>query len=164
LEQVALVPDDLVDELVHETHTGNCPMCGGIGPVDIHVSHRVISLLVMTLFHSTPRMSCQSCATFAKIKDSLITLFLGWWGFPWGVVTTPIYLMRNAYGLICPVSSLEPSQQLKDHLRLTIATQLQQEITNETTEETEDQINDEINDNYDEYEDDEDEDDFAQQK
>jgi hypothetical protein len=34
----------------------------------------------------------------ASVPYSLITLLLGWWGIPWGLVLTPGILWRNTMG------------------------------------------------------------------
>ena len=44
------VPDDEVEAATMAFHQGDCPCCGGPGPVDFHFSHRVMSFLVFTQF------------------------------------------------------------------------------------------------------------------
>src|SRR4051794_34859709 len=56
-----VVPDDVVQEQARLIHQGECPRCGGPGPVDVHTSHRVHSFLVMTQWSSRPQVSCGSC-------------------------------------------------------------------------------------------------------
>jgi hypothetical protein len=41
----------------------------------------------------------------AALPYNLITLFLGWWGIPWGLMVTPVVLFRNLTGGI-----VEPMQ------------------------------------------------------
>jgi hypothetical protein len=52
---------------------------------------------------------------------SLSSLFLGWWGFPWGLILTPVQIGRNLFGLVRSPSSFAPSAQLERIVRLTIA-------------------------------------------
>jgi hypothetical protein len=37
-------------------------------------------------------------AAIASLPYCLISLFLGWWGIPWGVFLTPICIWRNLKG------------------------------------------------------------------
>lgn len=46
------VPEDAVHKSVWDIHQGRCPKCGGNGPVDVHVSYRVWSALVLTSWQS----------------------------------------------------------------------------------------------------------------
>ena len=117
------IPDDDVHEIVEQFHQGDCPVCAGPGPVDIHESYRVVSLLVLTRFETIPLISCRRCATMAKIKNTFITGLFGWWGVPFGIILTPIFLARNFFGFLFPVSAYEPSARLKDHIKLTLVDQ-----------------------------------------
>jgi hypothetical protein len=120
--QIAVtLPEEEIQELVQKIHEGTCPICGGHGPVDIHSSCRVVSFLFATSYQTNQRISCRSCAAKANFTNGLISLLFGWWGIPWGILMTPFYLLRNFWGLICPVSTLEPSEKLKEHVRLMIA-------------------------------------------
>jgi hypothetical protein len=112
------IPDEVLNETVHSVHEGLCPICGGNGPVDIHFAHRVMSFLVVTQYQKRPRLSCQSCGTKWKIWNNFITFLLGWWGIPFGLAMTPIYLVCNLVNIALPVSTLEPSQHLIEHVKL----------------------------------------------
>lgn len=115
------VPEDEVDETLTEFHQSDCPCCGGPGPVDIHFSHRVMSFLILTQYQTIPKISCRSCAAKAKLGNFFATLFLGWWGVPFGLILTPIYLCRNLFGLMFPVSADAPSDQLREFVRQNVA-------------------------------------------
>jgi hypothetical protein len=104
-----------------QVHGGNCPRCGGQGPADVHTSYRVWSALVMTNWSSRPAISCQSCGTKRKIGDAFFSLFLGWWGFPWGLLMTPVQLGRNLIGLFQATDPSQPSPALERMLRLQLA-------------------------------------------
>lgn len=115
------VPDDAVEAATTVFHQGDCPCCSGPGPVDIHFSHRVMSFLVVTQYQTIPKISCRSCAAKAKLGNFFATLFCGWWGVPFGLILTPIYLCRNLHGLVFPVSADAPSDQLREYIRLNLA-------------------------------------------
>ncbi len=48
-----------------------------------------------------------------QIKDALLSLFLGWWGFPWGVIVTLIQIIRNLVGMLNHPHSSQPSRKLR---------------------------------------------------
>src|SRR5688572_24843332 len=96
------IPADVVQQQVWRLHHGACPVCNGPGPVDVHTSHRVYSVLLMTSWRNQPRLSCRSCAIKAKLTDSAVSLIAGWWGFPWGLIMTPVQLGRNLIGMVRP--------------------------------------------------------------
>ena len=117
------VPDHVVTEQVWKVHQGLCPKCGGTGPVDVHMSYRVWSALVMTSWSSRPHVVCRSCGSKARLADAGFSLVLGWWGFPWGFIMTPVQLYRNAAGLFRSQDPTKPSAQLANVIRLHIAAQ-----------------------------------------
>lgn len=118
------VPQDLIDEHARHTHEGECPKCQGPGPVDVHTSHRVWSALVVTSWNSRPEVCCQSCGTKAKLGGAFSSLFLGWWGFPWGILATPIQIARNLGGLASSPDPTTPSPKLRHLIKLHLAAQL----------------------------------------
>lgn len=109
-----------------EVHRGACPRCQGPGPVDVHTSYRVWSALLMTSWSSRPTVSCQPCGTKRKLGDALFSLVLGWWGFPWGLVMTPVQVGRNLFGLTQRPNPAVPSATLERILRLQLAGRLAQ--------------------------------------
>lgn len=116
--------DQDVAHHVTMVHRGNCPRCDGQGPVDVHTSHRVWSALLMTQWSSRPAVCCQRCGTKRKLGDAAFSLVLGWWGFPWGLVMTPVQLGRNLVGAFRAPDPAQPSALLEKHLRLQLAHQV----------------------------------------
>lgn len=126
--QVALVartvPDDLVVSQARTVHAGPCPVCNQKrGPVDVHTSHKVASFILMTSWSSNPRVSCRSCGVKAQFGGLLYSLFLGWWGFPWGILMTPVQVTKNIFGMLRSDTSVNPSEQLEQIVRMNIAVQ-----------------------------------------
>lgn len=115
------IPAETIANTIREIHAGSCPVCHGRGPVDLHVSHRIWSALVLTSWQSRPRVSCRSCAAKAKFGDMLFSGVLGWWGFPWGIIGTPIQIGRNFFGLFTGPGPLTPSPQFTKFVTLQIA-------------------------------------------
>lgn len=47
------------------------------------------------------------------------------WGFPWGLILTPVQIIRNLWGLAAAPASFKPSAQLEKLVRLSFAEELQ---------------------------------------
>ncbi len=118
------LPDDLIEERVAGVHQGDCPKCNGPGPVDVHVSHTAWSALVMTGWASKVHLSCRGCARKSQAWAALQTGVIGWWGFPWGLIMTPVQIGRNLVGMVSGPNPLEPSEQLVKIIRRGTAQQV----------------------------------------
>ena len=114
------MPDSTVNEQLWKLHQSHCPQCGGPGPVDVHISYRVWSSIVLTRWSNRPVISCRSCGTRAKLGDMLFSIVLGWWG-AWGLIITPMQIFRNLYGMIRQGDDSRPSAQLEKIVRLHLA-------------------------------------------
>lgn len=59
-----------------------------------------ISLIAMTLRRESEIVILErgQSAFLAGLPYSLITILLGWWGIPWGIILTPRILWRNVRG------------------------------------------------------------------
>jgi len=124
LQVAAQVPDDVIAEYVVAVHEGTCPRCGGPGPIDVHTSHTVWSLLIVTSWRSKPQVCCGGCGVKAKLWGIFLSSLFGWWGFPWGLFATPVQIARNLKGLVMPPDPMRPSKQLAEAARLDMAAQL----------------------------------------
>ena len=118
------VPDGVVNERLWAAFRGRCPGCGGPGPVDVHVSHRVYSVVIATSWNSRVAMVCTPCGRKAKVRDALLSVALGWWALPWGIVMTPIQCGRNIAGLLGRPDDTRPSKHLERIVRLGLAEEL----------------------------------------
>jgi len=117
------LPESLVQQTIWETHRGVCPKCGGPGPIDVHTSYRVWSALLITSWKSRLHVSCRSCGVKAQLIDAGFSLALGWWGFPWGLVVTPIQIGRNLVGAASGPDPSQPSAKLEKAVRIRLASQ-----------------------------------------
>ena len=90
------IPQDVIDRQVEEVWRGNCPKCRGLGPIDVHKIHEVWSALVLTRWSTKVQVSCRSCAVKRQLGATVSSLLLGWWGFPWGLILTPVQITRNS--------------------------------------------------------------------
>jgi hypothetical protein len=112
--------EDEVRETVTRVHGGPCPVCKGPGPVDVRHFHTVWSAIFWTSWESRRKVVCRACGLKHQIGSTLFCLFLGWWGFPWGLILTPVQLIRNV-GAIFTKDSRGPSQQLELVVRTGLA-------------------------------------------
>ncbi len=117
----AQIPPEVVDAAAKKIHSGQCPECGGVGPVDVHSSHFAWSILVITSWQSTPKLSCRGCGLKRQALSALGTAVVGWWGFPLGLIITPIQLARNAIGMLGGPDAGAPSEELKQFARIFLA-------------------------------------------
>lgn len=115
------VPQELLERYIREVHHGNCPKCGGPGPIDVHTSHTCWSVLVMTSMNSKPQVCCRSCGVKSQIGATCTSALLGWWGFPWGLLFTPIQIVRNVKGIVVKPDHSVPSPQLQHLVKLELA-------------------------------------------
>jgi hypothetical protein len=120
------VPSNLVDQKAEEVFRGNCPKCRGLGPIDVHKVYRVWSALVLTRWTTATQVSCRSCATRTQLSGALSSLVLGWWGFPWGLVLTPVQITRNVVGMCKRPEASGPSQELRKLVLINLASQARQ--------------------------------------
>src|SRR5438105_2023640 len=114
------IPDDLVRSEAARVFAGQCPKCGGEGPTDLRFHHRVHSMIYLTQWKSHASMSCAACAKKQQIGSIFYCAGLGWWGFPFGLVITPVQIVRNI-NEIAKAKRTEPSEALLRHVRLVIA-------------------------------------------
>jgi len=118
------IPQNLVDEQAGRIHRGSCPKCQGNGPVDVHSSYRVYSMLIYTSWRTAENVCCRSCGTRRQIWDAMFSLILGWWGFPWGLIMTPVQISRNIVGMLRGPDDIKPSAKLDNIVRVNIASQV----------------------------------------
>lgn len=118
------LPDDLVVDETRRIHAGPCPVCKQQrGAVDVHTSYKVHSVLIYTSWSSTPRISCRPCGLKGQAGALSYSIFLGWWGLPWGLVMTPVQVVRNIHGMVSSKETGTPSEQLGTLVRRSIALQ-----------------------------------------
>mgnify|MGYP003670819626 CR=1 FL=1 len=115
------IPREQIDQIIRDVHQGSCPRCQGRGPVDVHKAHQVWSAVVLTSWASKPAMSCKSCAVKRQIGATLLSGIVGWWGLPWGLVMTPVQILRNVVGMFGGPAPSVPSPLLERIVRIQVA-------------------------------------------
>jgi hypothetical protein len=118
LQVAAQIPADVVEKQVWEVHQGLCPVCKGRGPVDIHMGYQVWSALVLTSWKNTQRLSCRSCGIKHQLSNLAFSLVAGWWGFPLGLIMTPVQIFRNIAGMVGGPDPMKPSDKLESVVRM----------------------------------------------
>ncbi len=118
-----LSPAD-IDRKVEEVWRGNCPKCNGTGPVDVHKFHQVWSALVLTRWTSNSQVSCRSCAVKRQAGAVAFSAVFGWWGFPWGLILTPVQVTRNIVGMASGPKSDAPSRELRKLIQVHLGSQV----------------------------------------
>lgn len=115
------IPADFLREQTDSVYRGMCPKCSGPGPVEVHKSYQVWSALLLTSWRTNSHISCRSCGVKAQAGDLLFSLLVGWWGFPWGFVITPVQIARNLNALLRSRPSEAPSAELQQIVGITLA-------------------------------------------
>ena len=121
------IPNDIADQETNEIHKGNCPKCQGMGPVDVHTSYRIYSLIFITSWNSVQNVCCRSCGIKSQVGDAMSSILFGWWGIPCGLIVTPIQVIRNIIGIFKPPDKTQPSKKLKNIVKIGIATRFIEE-------------------------------------
>lgn len=117
------IPPDVLAQRIAEIHDGPCPKCNQDRLVDLYPAHFVWSVIVLTRYTSTSELSCRSCARKRQAMHALGSFFLGWWGFPFGLIITPIQVGRNLFAMFKPESA-NPSAQLASAVQGMLGQQL----------------------------------------
>ncbi len=124
------IPDDVITRYSESIHQGSCPCCQGGGPIDVHTSYFVWSALLLTSWSSKPKICCRSCGIKSQIGYALGSGLVGWWGFPWGLIFTPVQIIRNFKGLLVPPNPSRPSESLKKLATILLSEQYLQQNHN----------------------------------
>ena len=94
------IPEQTLLQAIQQLDQSGCPKCKGAGPVEVHTSHMVWSALVLTSWSSQPAVSCRSCGVKSQVGKAALSAVVGWWGFPWGLIMTPVQIGRNVVGYV----------------------------------------------------------------
>jgi hypothetical protein len=99
-ENLMIIGGSTMEGSLNAGFQGKCPKCGGEGPINIHTSYFVWSALIFTSWKSTPNICCKSCGVKDQALSAVGSFFLGWWGLPWGIIMTPVQIIRNIAAII----------------------------------------------------------------
>jgi hypothetical protein len=109
---VDLSPSE-ISEKAQSIMNGVCPECSGHESiVEVRYYHRVMSIVYFTRYTKKSSLCCVACGRKKNIKSFWLTMLLGWWGFPFGLLFTPAYLIANMGEMFEKRSQGEPSEEL----------------------------------------------------
>lgn len=118
------IPPDVIERELNRLWRGNCPKCQGAGPVDVHRVYEVWSAAVLTRWTTKQQLSCRSCATKRQLGGTAFSLVLGWWGFPWGLILTPVQVTRNVIAMCGGPDRTTPSGDLRKLVQVNLGARL----------------------------------------
>jgi hypothetical protein len=72
-----------------------------------------MSFVVLTRWRNVPRICCRMCGLRGQFRGMLVSLLMGWWGVPFGLILTPIQIARNLNGIVFPPDRRKPSPMLE---------------------------------------------------
>ncbi len=113
-----ILTNEIVQNRIHEVHAGSCPKCGGEGPNDMQWHYTIWSFIVITSHKDIPEVCCRNCGLRKKIGGFFYSILLGWWGFPFGILLTPVQVIRNFIGFFILPKQGKVSRQLDDAIRM----------------------------------------------
>jgi hypothetical protein len=108
-------------EQTNRIRHGKCPLCQGNGPIDIHKSYSVYSIIFYTSYKTKEHIVCKDCAKKIQFKDLLSSSLLGWWGLPFGLIITPIQVTKNILALFSNPGQRKPTELLIQRSRQMLA-------------------------------------------
>jgi hypothetical protein len=116
------IPEQAVKIEAKKIRNGLCPVCSRRGEeIELRKSYKAISYLIMTSWGAYPIISCSSCHRKKVFGHFLLTFFFGWWGLPWGLIITPVQLIRNICAFATDTKTSEPSKELCSAVRIMMA-------------------------------------------
>ena len=125
--ELAAVSDASAKAEAERIRAGCCPGCGKYGGIELHESIFIWSAILITRTRERRFVGCATCARHEQIKDSLGTLFLGWWGIPVGIVMTPVGIIVNVARMITAGRDRPVSKALTRYAREGLARQAARE-------------------------------------
>lgn len=118
------IPDEHIYQLARSINKGACPNCNAPGPVDIHKSYSVYSVIIYTSWKTHEHVVCKKCALKQQATNLLGSMVLGWWGVPFGLIVTPIQIFGNLFALLRNPGTRGPSKNLMEMARMMLASKV----------------------------------------
>lgn len=73
-----------------------CPICNNTrDKLNGTIYHSIKSIIVMSITETRWVIACPDCLDKQNRKAIVSCSLLGWWGIPWGILKTPVYIYRN---------------------------------------------------------------------
>lgn len=91
-----------------------CPICGErYNEIDITRKAQVVSVLIFTGYDKILICGCKSCLRKEIKRAMIISLIIGWWGFPFG----PIRTIQSLYYNLNKIKETKTPDQSEDFVR-----------------------------------------------
>lgn len=114
------VPRELMERYLWAVYEGDCPQCGGPGPLDVYGAHGAWSELASALRNRLPPISCRACGAKTELQAVLRAAALGWW-LPFEVLLMPLAIGRSILRMAMRRSQSGPSRQLERRVKVELA-------------------------------------------
>lgn len=120
------VSEDLTEQEIikhaQEIRNDVCPSCKKRnGIVEVRKYYRIWSVLVFSRWTEHTHVCCKSCGVKKNLNSISFCFFFGWWGFPWGVLMTPVKIVSNMVEALKRDSDSNASEPLVRAARLNLA-------------------------------------------
>lgn len=113
-----------IERHAQEIRHSPCPICKKHnGIVETRWYYRVWSAVAFTRWTKSKRVCCKSCGTRQNLKSIGFSLAFGWWGFPWGLLMTPVQIVSNLGEIFRSDDRSNISDALRMAARLNLANQ-----------------------------------------
>jgi hypothetical protein len=85
-----------VDQYCEILRKLNCPICDSNSALlNATKTYHVKSFIVVTIKEQKTYIACPHCLDELNGKAMMMTALLGWWGIPFGLIYTFLYLIKN---------------------------------------------------------------------
>lgn len=118
-----LVPEAQAVAMAHKIRREPCASCGGYDGVEIFKSYFIYSLFIYTSWREKREIVCRRCGRSNQRWDFFKSLLVGWWGVPFGILATPILLIKNIIEMRKDPTVLPPSDDMMQTARLAVVNQ-----------------------------------------
>jgi hypothetical protein len=110
--------EDIIQSQIDTVHKGPCPKCQGEGPNDLQSHYLIWSIILLTSHKEVSEVCCKSCGIKKKVGGLAFSTLCGWWGFPFGLILTPVQMIRNIGSLFQMPKLNKVSKQLTENIRM----------------------------------------------
>lgn len=114
------VPAELFSRYLRAVYEGDCPQCGGPGPLDVYGSTRAWIDMRIVLGERLPPISCRRCGAKAELRGVLKSAALGWW-LPFELLLMPLAISRSIFRLAMNRRHAGPSPRLERRVKVELA-------------------------------------------
>ncbi len=122
MEAAVDIPEKDIQEFAYSLRRGPCPNCREKKrDIEIRKYYWVWSAAIFTQWGVSTKVCCKTCGVKANLASILGCVALGWWGIPWGILMTPVQVLRNLSELLRRIDKNKPSDELLLAAKLKLA-------------------------------------------